>query len=276
VSLLLLTPSLTLAVTSISSLDPSAHWTCDETDGVRYDSTANNNDLTDNNTVLSGTGLLNNACDFESTNSEYLSITDGSQTGLEPTTGDATWNFWVNYESDTDPIIIGKFATGQQSYWIQDTLNSAINFTNSAESGVNSTYDTATAQWYMLTFVKIGTSALCIWVNGANTQCFAGSSLSNTTSAFNIGRAEKYAGGNKLDALLDEITIDDTAWSTSTITDVYNSGTPLPYDAPASTSTATTSTSTVNMDDTNFLLGVIIFFLAFLWIGFIFSPIRRK
>ncbi len=49
-----------------------AHWPLDETSGTRADSVGSN-DLTDNNTVLSATGMFGNAADFEATSNEWLS-----------------------------------------------------------------------------------------------------------------------------------------------------------------------------------------------------------
>lgn len=72
-------------------------WHLDESSGTRSDSSGNGNDLSDNNTVTQGTGKIYQAADFTVANSEYLSITDASQTGLD-TTGDNTLQCWVNFD----------------------------------------------------------------------------------------------------------------------------------------------------------------------------------
>jgi hypothetical protein len=82
--------------------DLQGWWNFEETSGTRYDETANNNDLTDNNTVGYGTGKIGNAADFENTssgdNDETLSIVRASQTGLV-ITGDLSISVWVKPES---------------------------------------------------------------------------------------------------------------------------------------------------------------------------------
>lgn len=73
-------------------------WHLSESSGTRSDSTSNNNDLSDNNTVGSATGKIYQGADFERSNSEYLSITDASQTGLD-ITGDISLSAWVSVET---------------------------------------------------------------------------------------------------------------------------------------------------------------------------------
>jgi hypothetical protein len=82
----------------ITDYSPISHWSLDETSGVRYDSSTTSNDLSDNNTVLYATGKLDNAGDFELSNSEWLSITDASQTSLEPSTAFSV-SGWYKFES---------------------------------------------------------------------------------------------------------------------------------------------------------------------------------
>ena len=53
-----------------------SYWTFDEASGTRFDSHGSN-DLTDNNTVTSSTGVQGNAASFLATNSEYLNLASG-------------------------------------------------------------------------------------------------------------------------------------------------------------------------------------------------------
>jgi len=74
-------------------------WLLNESSGTRFDETSNNNDLTDNNTVGFNASCEFDGCgDFEDTNTEFLSITDASQTGLD-ITGDMTICGFANFES---------------------------------------------------------------------------------------------------------------------------------------------------------------------------------
>ena len=86
-------------------------WKLNEESGTRYDETTNDNDLTDNATVLYGTGKIGNAADFELATSEYLSITDAAQTGLD-ITGEITIACWIKPESiNINAIIAGKYTS---------------------------------------------------------------------------------------------------------------------------------------------------------------------
>lgn len=73
-------------------------WRMEEESGTRADLSDNGNTLQDNNTVLFDTGIIGNAADFELDTGEWLSITDGLQTGLD-ITGDLSVAFWINPES---------------------------------------------------------------------------------------------------------------------------------------------------------------------------------
>ena len=60
----------------------SAHWGLEETGGTRLDSTDNNHDLADNNTVLYETGKVSRAALFDASNSEFLSVADHADLSL--------------------------------------------------------------------------------------------------------------------------------------------------------------------------------------------------
>lgn len=66
-----------------------------EVSGTRNDSTANGNNLTDNNTVANGTGKVGTSADFERSNSEFLSKTDAASIS---TTGDFVIRGWLKLE----------------------------------------------------------------------------------------------------------------------------------------------------------------------------------
>jgi len=149
-----LLPSITLAI-SISDLNPISHWTCDEVSGTRFDSDiTNSNDLTDNNTVLSATGLLNNACDFESTNNEFLTITDANQLNLDLTSSGYSISFWLNPESlGTGYTLLNKFTSGPAGYRIFTDSSNRLNTywwnTSGDETGIRANSDSfsGTGTW---------------------------------------------------------------------------------------------------------------------------------
>jgi len=150
-----------------------------------------------------------------------------------------------------------------------------------------------------------GTS-LPVTTNNAGTL----TSIYNQNLAFTLGWGNQ-AGSQYLDGLQDETSIFTYVLSSTQVTTLYNSGTPLPWDSfiptasttiyfsydnllsmngvtgqTCSTEGATTtcsfefSTSTtpiwVNSQDIVISLVVIIFLLAFLWFGYIFSPFKKS
>jgi len=264
----------------IADFNPTAHWTLDETSGTRLDSTTNGWDLTDVNTVGYTTGALNNASDHVGASSEYLR-TGSDFTGFG--TQAITLNFWLKTTTDMeDSFLIANNDGGATTFEMGTVYNSnqyqchVRTTTNTHSSPTISETTIEDGNWSMLTCTYDGSKVRvyenCVEVGSGTT---ATGNILDTGASLTIG--SRYPNPTAYaTAKFDEVTISDTAWSSSTICTVYNSGTPLEYEGTTGTSTATTSTSTTNMDDTNFLLGVIIFFLAFLWIGFIFSPIRRK
>src|SRR3989339_620227 len=74
-----------------------SYWTLDEASGTRID-VKGNNDLRDNNTVSSTTGLQGIAADFEGSNMETFSVSDAAQNGLD-ITGDLSFSMWIKPES---------------------------------------------------------------------------------------------------------------------------------------------------------------------------------
>lgn len=77
-------------------------WDLMETSGQAYDAVGSNN-LTDNNTVTSAAGIITytaeKSAQFTSANSEYLSITNASQSGLSPGNVDFSGFAWVKIDS---------------------------------------------------------------------------------------------------------------------------------------------------------------------------------
>jgi len=278
-TLFLLLPS-SLFSAGIDDFSHSAHWSCDETSGVRYDSNlTNTNDLTDNNTVLYGTGLLSNACDFESTASEYLSISDANQVGLDTSTHSIS--FWVKFESATPRGFIQRGTSGTLSYNFQidsNTLYYASWDSGGADGGNFSKAFTPTlGSWYHIVLIRDQVGNNCdLYINGTDQSvtCTTLDVIYDSSQDTRIG----YANTNYFDGLMDEITFFDIALTSTDVTTLYNSGTPLDYQGTGDppTSTTTTSTSTANMSDTNFLLVIIIFFLTFFFLTLAFSIFKKS
>jgi len=247
---LLALPQLTLAA-YIQDYSPISHWTKDEESGIRYDSTTNSNDLADNNTVGTTTGLRNLAGDFESTNSEYLSLADASQYGLDFTTA-FSCSLWTRPESlSSDHFLISKgdvnsgsrdvaywfflTSTGQLEFRASDdgTLTSGHNINRQTSTGV---FTHSTNYHIVLTF-DVATEDVKLYKNGSSVSWNVsggsmGSTLRNSTDRFNIGGREN-AGSiqSTYDGWIDEVTCFDYVLTSTEVSELYNAGTPLAYGA---------------------------------------------
>lgn len=221
------------------------YWKMEETSGTRYDETANNNDLADNNTVLYGTGKIGNAADFESTNSEFLSIDDNASLSI---TGDLTISCWVNIESKPGGFgyrFVGKWSgtpSTQYAYVFQFYDDSGTekllfafrNSTGSPPSNNTDGYCTPTLNtgtWYHLAVVvDVSAATITFYVNGvaqSTTYNYQNAtSIVDTTAPFTVGQAES---AGYYDGLLDELGIWSRILTSDEITALYNSGSGLTY-----------------------------------------------
>src|SRR3972149_6237025 len=83
-----------------------SYWYLDETSGNRADSVGSNT-LVNNNSVTSGTGKINEAADFEVSNSEFFEVADNAS--LSTGDIDFTISAWVQLESKaTHRMIVTK------------------------------------------------------------------------------------------------------------------------------------------------------------------------
>lgn len=95
-----------------------AYWKLDEASGTRNDSVGGQH-LTDNNTVTSTTGAVNNAAKFTAANSESLSRASSAVTQ----TGDIDFAFFLRFRADSltgDQVLLSKDANtaGNREYTI--------------------------------------------------------------------------------------------------------------------------------------------------------------
>lgn len=225
-------------------------WTLDETSGTRADAHSTN-DLTDNNTVLSAVGKWDNAADFELTNSEYLSITDASQTGLD-ITGDISFSLFVNFESLPTS---GSFATfiNKGKEGLNSTLGYVFLLQNDAgvyklrvQLGTGTTneeyrvdWTPSLGTWYHIVYSYNNTSKISnFYINGAQrgspiTGTLSG--INNNTENFQLGADINSSSVAYLffDGLQDEVSIYNAALDYGNVLDLYNAGTGIPYVAAA-------------------------------------------
>jgi len=221
-------------------------WTFDETSGTRADSHGSN-DLTDNNTVGYATGKKSNGADFEADNSEYLSITDGSQNGLEPGSDDFSVSLWFKPESqpatNTQKDLVSKYnaAGNQRGWWLTYRDISGTKYLNfrASDNGSdaddhNIAYTLSNDTWYHIV-MKWDASAHAVefFVNGISIGIDASgtrTSILNTTADFWIGGQQSAGGVNFQDGILDEVAyFASKLLDYGEVLDLYNAGNAITY-----------------------------------------------
>lgn len=220
-----------LEVSSHATLPTSlvSYYSLDEVSGVRLDSVGSN-DLTDNNTVLSAVGINGNAGDFELANSEYLSISDGAQSGLD-LTGDFSISAWVKFESRTAARmhIVSKWGDVgvELSYGFSVTTSQLqVQLWNGAtEIETGRDWSTSNGVWYHVVMTYSDSGNVCkLYVDGAQllTDITCNTGAQNSTQAFEIGTGAAEAW--YFDGLIDEVVVWSKALSSTEVSDLYATG----------------------------------------------------
>jgi len=231
-----------------------SYWKLEEASGFRYDAHGSN-DLTDNNTVGQGTGKQGNCADFEYGSTEYLSITDANQSGLD-ITGDLTICAWLKVESNPangfNPIV-SKLTSASRSYLFDITNGNTIRFyysTNGSTSNysVSKSWTPTAGVWYHVALVfdaSAGQGEFFVDGSSLGTSTAGGTSLHNGTADFEIGGNTGFS--RSFDGLIDEVGIWNAKLSSADIAAIYNSGDGIPYlDASDVKNNTTLSTNIIS------------------------------
>ena len=215
-----------------------SYWELEETSGTRVDSHGSN-DLTDNNTVGSATGIQGTGADFEASNVESLSITDATQTGLDLST-DFSIATWVNFES-YPPVQAGlvckwQTSTGKRSWMFYVQSNELRLVTSPSGTWTGSlggvSWTPSNGVWYHIacTF-DVSAGSVIFYLNGSQ----LGTAQNGLATSIYNGTSDVVVGGNSdnylFDGVMDEVGIWSRALSASDVTALYNSGAGIPYDA---------------------------------------------
>lgn len=231
-----------MALPSTASLPQSgsivSRWKFDEASGNRADSVGSNT-LTDNNTVTSAAGQFStDAADFEAGNTEYLSIADGSQSGLD-LSGDFSLGVWVKVESTptgTGYTIINKMGAvdGDESYVIEyrdfaGTIRLRCFFENSSNAGTDArrTQTLTTGTWYHLVCVVTASGpTVQFYLDGAALGAStmvdsSATSIRNSGATFSVGyRADPAIF--PFDGMMQDMVLWNLALSGAEVTSFYN------------------------------------------------------
>jgi len=205
------------------------YWTLDEASGVREDSVGPN-DLTDNNTVGSATGVNNLAASFVAANSEYLSLA-GPIPAAEQ---DFSISAWIKPTSATLRVIFNSAhggGGGGAGHWQAYRSNGnklVLGADGSGDVGGTATID-GTSWVSVILVYTTSDKTLKSYVNSIldATAVGTGGGVYTATDTFRIGA--QTSGSFPYDGLMDEIGLWSRVLTAQERTDLYNGGAGLFY-----------------------------------------------
>jgi len=204
------------------------------------------NDLTNDGVSLT-TGVQGDAGDFEASQTDELNIADGSHTGLD-FTSDMSWAFWIKPETlfTTAGGIVDKWvgSGGNRSYEfyiITDTTDKLhVKLTTDGTTGTSTdiTVDLgeilSTGTDYLVGFsYDASAGEVKSYLNGVltDTQTGAATSIYNSTAEFAIGKS----GAGYFDGVINQMVCWNKVAAAGEFSDLYNSGSGIPYEVSAPT-----------------------------------------
>jgi len=188
-----------------------AFWNLDEESGTRYDEIGDN-DLNDINTVLCGTGKINNAALLDSTNLEYLSIADNDDLSF----GDENFTLaiWVKaYQNNIYNACLqkGVGATASQTEYSINVSSSPFRHTFEVSDGTTITRLRSDSvqvlnRWQcIVAWHNTDTDSLYIVVNGGLVK--RGYATSHPRDHIDLFKLGRYTNTRYFDGLIDLVGI---------------------------------------------------------------------
>lgn len=206
-------------------------WHLDEASGNALDVSDNGNDLTETSgTIVSAAGKIGTCRDFERGDTEYFTIADGSQSGLD-ITGEITICAWIKLESiGIVQGIAGKYTSNaNRAYliWINNNNRIYANLSpdNTNVSTASSTATLGTATWYHVAFtLNQTTDKIQCYIDGlANgSEVSYTTNINNSTCPFEIGKFGAPANNTFFDGLIDEVIVWNTCLTAAEVLAVKN------------------------------------------------------
>ena len=211
-----------------------------ESGALVADSSGNSNTLTNNNTVTEGTGKYGGAADFEISNTEYFSITDGDQTGLD-ITGDISFSKWLKLEqlpstagASFDLITKWNGTGNQRGYRLGVNTDNKLYFFYSGDGISNTNIVTTGAvfdagdvgNWvHLVITADVSDQDIKVYkdtVSQAGTITGTQSAIYNNTSEFQVGGIHVLTV--YYDGLMDDVCVFSRVLTDAEILKIYKGG----------------------------------------------------
>lgn len=170
------------------------------------------------------------ALDLESGSSQYASIADGSQTGLD-LSGSFSIAGWIKKETDgIDEHLVAKWNTSgnQRAYALGiNTSNQLVLSTSSDGSGQTNATSTTTfvvagGHTHFAVTVNLGAGTCQFYKNGTAIETGSTTtSLFNSTADFSIGALFAGAATNFVDGIMDEVVVTSDELTAGEVLQLY-------------------------------------------------------
>lgn len=212
-----------------------SYWKLNESSGNAADSVGTNT-LTNNNSTPYAAAKINSGADLERGSTQFFSITDAAQSGLDFTTA-FTIALWVKFESVTTLVrepFMARWDANSGNRWLftKDDSNIILFAIGDDATATFSSvaWTPSAATWYFVV-VTYSAGTIKFYIDGVQqgadkTTSFT--SLPNSSYDLNVG---KYPDGapDYFDGIMDEIGMWSRALLNSEIAFLYNGGAGLTY-----------------------------------------------
>lgn len=213
-----------------------SYWKLDEASGDAVDAHGSNT-LTDNNTVGSATGKINNGRQFDKASSRYFSKADN--TDLSTGDIDFTISAWVKPASIPTVgnylCIVGKDKASNREFNLELNGDSSGKFNFFGGNLNQATWGTApsTGTWYhVIVWHSMTDNQVGIVVNDGTPVTTATTGAgTDGTAFFGIGGREYSGFLSPFDGIIDEVGFWKRLLTSGERTQLYNSGAGLSYDS---------------------------------------------
>ena len=153
-----------------------------------------------------------NSIDLESSSSQYLSITDGDQTGLD-ITGDKSFSIELCFKAES--FSVDSFLINKNSYFLRvDNSGESVNLTKENVVDQRVSFSFSTGTWYHYAAVQSPTEVE-YFIDGSSIGSYENSDDYATISA------RSFVIGGNWDGLIDEVRVWNDVRTATEISDNY-------------------------------------------------------
>lgn len=233
-------------------------WEFDETSGTSLNDSYGNNNGTNYGATINQTGTVGMSYLFNSSEGDYIEVTNDASLNISDS---ITISMWVKVNAaENTQVFIGKSVSGTShiSPWFaysihalyvnETTLTPRLWITTSSGTSSVTGAQMTVGNWYHLVGTYDG-SYIRLYVNTSGSVSGKSGTINTYSTPLRIGTNGGY--GENFQGTMDQVAIWNRALTASEVSDLYNSGSGLPYSqwggsAPLTGGTISPSALTIN------------------------------